>query len=55
MDYEYKIKLLENQLRQFENVEPKDIEKISKILNELRTLRRSQYEESQSVNFDDDR
>ena len=55
MSYENKIKVLENQLFQLENSEVKDKEKIYQILNELRELRRAQYDESQRVNFDDDR
>lgn len=55
MYYDNQIRILENQLRQLESVEPKNTEQISKIVNELRTLRKAQYEESQTVSFDDDR
>lgn len=55
MSYENKIRVLENQLKQLENTEPVDNAKIQQILNELRTLRKAQYDESQRVNFDDDR
>ncbi len=55
MSYENKIRILENQLKQLENVETKDKEKIQSVLNELRQLRKAQYEESQRVSFDDDR
>ena len=55
MSYDNQIRILENQLRQLESVEPKNMEQISKILNELRTLREAQYEESQLISFDDDR
>lgn len=55
MSYDNQIRILENQLKQLESIEPKNAEKISQVLNELRVLRRAQYEESQRVNFDDDR
>ena len=55
MSYENKIRILENQLKQLESSENKDKEKISQVLNELRQLRKAQYEESQRVNYDDDR
>jgi hypothetical protein len=55
MSYDNEIKILENQLKLLENTEPMDSEKISKILDQLRSFRRAQYEESQRVNFDDDR
>lgn len=55
MSYDNKIRMLENQLKQLENADVKDTEKISQVVNELRQLRRLQYEESQRVNFDDDR
>lgn len=55
MNYDNQIRILENQLKQLESVEPKNTEKISNMLNELRTLRKAQYEESQRVNFDDER
>jgi len=54
MSYDNKIRILENQLKQLESAENKDKEQIQKVLNELRQLRRAQYEESQRVNFDDD-
>lgn len=55
MSYENKIRILENQLKQLQSLENKDVEKITQVLNELRQLRKAQYEESQRVNFDDDR
>ena len=55
MSYDNQIRILENQLKQLESAENKDTEKISQVLNELRKLRKAQYEESQRVNFDDDR
>lgn len=55
MSLDNQIRILENQLRQLECVEPKNTEQISKILNELRTLRKAQYDEGQTVSFDDDR
>ena len=54
MSYENKIRILENQLKQLESAEDKDKEQIQKVLNELRQLRKAQYEESQRVSFDDD-
>ena len=55
MSYENKIRILENQLKQLQNSEIQNKEKILEILNELRILRKAQYEENQRVNFDDDR
>ncbi len=55
MSYDNQIRILENQLKQLESIEPKNTEKISQILSELRILRRAQYEENQRVKFDDDR
>ncbi len=55
MSYENKIRILENQLKQLQNSEIQNKEKISEILNELRILRKAQYEENQRVNFEDDR
>lgn len=67
--YESKIRMLEesyrlidNQLFQLERSgkgDPEEIKKLretrTKYLNELRQLRRQQYEESQHVDFGDDR
>lgn len=55
MSTENKIRILENQLKQLESTENSDKEKITQIVNELRQLRKAQYDESQRVNFDDDR
>lgn len=55
MSYDNQIRILENQLKQLQNAENKDTEKINKVLNELRTLRKAQYDDSQRVNYDDDR
>lgn len=54
MSYDNQIRILENQLKQLESVENKDKEKINQVLNELRRLRKAQYEDNQRVNFDDE-
>lgn len=54
MSYENQIRLLENELKQLENrTENKDPFRMAQIINELRRLRKEQYEENQRVNFDD--
>lgn len=56
MDYSNQIRVLENQLKQLEQgTDKKDLEKIAQIINELRRLRKAQYEDNQRVNFDDER
>ena len=68
MTYSNRIKTLEESYRlvesQIENLEQSDnpdVDKLTKLrdirnkyLSELRIMRRAQYEDSQSVNFDDD-
>lgn len=57
MGYSQKIRILEEKLRQLENGNDKeDLKKMSDIINELRRLRRAQWEEEyERVNLDDDR
>ena len=54
MDYSNQIRILENQLKHLESAENKDKEKIDKVLNELRRLRKAQYEENQRVGYGDE-
>lgn len=69
MAYSYRIKTLEesyslveaqiNKLQQSEKMDPVKLNKLTetknKYLSELRMLRKAQYDDSQSINFDDDR
>lgn len=56
MSIENKIKILENEIKQFENgPDRNNVDKMVKLITELRRLRKEQYEETQRVNFDDDR
>jgi|LakMenE18May11ns_1017448.scaffolds.fasta_scaffold9933552_5 hypothetical protein len=54
MDYSNQIRILENQLKHLESAENKDKEKIDKVLNELRLLRKAQYEENQRIGYGDE-
>ena len=56
MSTESQIKILENEIKQFENgPDRNNVDKMVKLITELRELRKQLYEESQRVNFDDDR
>lgn len=56
MSYSSQIQNLERQYKLIENSkEQKDLDKKTEILNELRRLRRLDYEDKQRVNLDDDR
>lgn len=55
-------RLVESQLEVIEKSENPDVDKLTKLreaknkyLSELRTMRRAQYEENQTVHYDDDR
>lgn len=59
---EEKFRLVDNQIFQLEKSESKDSEQLNKLkderisyLNELRILRRKQYDHDQSIDFGDDR
>ncbi len=55
MDYSNNIRILENKLKSLENSKTKeDLEEYTKTMNELRSLRRLAYEETQRVDFGDD-
>lgn len=57
MAYSNQIKILENKLKQLENsTDKKDLEKMAQIINDLRRLRRLEWEENhERVNIDDER
>jgi uncharacterized protein HemX len=59
MHYENKIRVLEQELKQLEHraeTNTKDMQRMISIINELRILRRQQWEEDhERVNFDDER
>lgn len=56
MSYAYQIRLLENQLKQLEKgSDKKDLEKMADIINQLRRLRRLEWEEREIVNIGEDR
>lgn len=57
MAYSNQIRILENKLKQLENsTDKKDSEKMAQIINDLRRLRRLEWEENhERVNIDDER
>ncbi len=57
MGYSNQIRILENKLKQLENSTDKnDPEKVAQIINDLRRLRRLEWEENhERVNIDDER
>ncbi len=57
MAYSNQIRILENKLKQLENsTDKKDLEKMAQIINDLRRLRRLEWEENhERVNIDDER
>jgi hypothetical protein len=57
MGYSNQIRILENKLKQLENSTDKnDPEKMAQIINDLRRLRRLEWEENhERVNIDDER
>jgi hypothetical protein len=57
MGYSNQIRILENKLKQLEQgTDKKDLEKIAQIVNDLRRLRRLDWEENhETVNIDDER
>jgi len=57
MAYSNQIRILENKLKQLENSTDKnDSEKMAQIINDLRRLRRLEWEENhERVNIDDER
>lgn len=55
MDYSNQIRVLENQLKQLEQgTDKKDLEKIAQLINDLRRLRKAQYEENQRIGYGDE-
>jgi hypothetical protein len=57
MSYSNQIRILEAKLKQLEQSEDKkDLEKMAQIINDLRRLRKLEWEETyERVNLDDDR
>jgi|688.fasta_scaffold05766_6 hypothetical protein len=55
--YAYQIRLLENQLKQLESgTDNKDLQKMADIVNQLRRLRRQEWEEKhETIDLGDDR
>jgi hypothetical protein len=57
MSYAHQIRILEAELKQLENSDDKEnLKRMADIINQLRRLRREQWEEDhERVNLDDDR
>ena len=57
MSYTNQIRILENKLKQLENgTDTKDLKQMAQIINDLRRLRRLEWEENhERVNIDDER
>ncbi len=56
MAYAYQIRVLEQQLKLLEKgTDKKDLEKMAEIINELRRLRRLEWEERETIDMGDDR